>query len=155
MAEFTSMLWIIILHGYKSLTHKLHSRWDSMMLQYAVIAGMIQFALHLVQIPDFAIGKGLPPTHTITEPPPCFTVGVIQGGCRSFPNFSQHIDPLIWHKDFKLWFVSLKEFIPLLYWSSLCAPRPIGAFWNCFAFSKVVSWQQFSHIDQFHIVFFS
>ena len=32
------------------------------MLQYAEITGLIQFALHLVQIPDFAIGK--PHTHT-------------------------------------------------------------------------------------------
>ena len=31
-----------------------------MMLQYAVIADGIQFALHLVQIPYFAIGK-IPP----------------------------------------------------------------------------------------------
>ena len=35
-------------------------RWDCMMLQYAVIAGLIQFALHLVQIPDFAMSKSLP-----------------------------------------------------------------------------------------------
>ena len=27
------------------------------MLHYALMAGLIQFALHLVQIPDFAIGK--------------------------------------------------------------------------------------------------
>ena len=30
------------------------------MLQYAVIASQIQFAFHLVQIPNFAIGKSPP-----------------------------------------------------------------------------------------------
>ena len=44
-----------------------------MMLQYAVIVGLIQFALHLVQIPDFAIGKS-PSHHNGTS-----MVGVIQG----------------------------------------------------------------------------
>ena len=36
------------------------------------------------------------------------------GGCSSFINSSLHIDPPIWTKDFELWFVSLKDFIPLL-----------------------------------------
>ena len=56
------MLLVIILHEYKSLTHKLRFRWDRMMLQYAVIAGFIQFFFDLMQIPDFAICK-LPPHH--------------------------------------------------------------------------------------------
>ena len=30
------------------------------MLEYVVIAGLIQFALHLVQMPDSAIGKSTP-----------------------------------------------------------------------------------------------
>ena len=34
------------------------------MLQYVVIAGLIQFALHLVQIPDFAIDKSPLPLST-------------------------------------------------------------------------------------------
>ena len=62
LAEFTSMLWVIILHGYKSLSHKLHSKWDHEILLYAVIASLIQFTLHLVQISNFAIGKS-PPHH--------------------------------------------------------------------------------------------
>ena len=75
---------VIILHEYKSLmTHKLRSRWDCMMLQYTVIACLIQFALHLVQIPEFAIGKSS--LYTITEPPPCFTVGVILGVAALLP----------------------------------------------------------------------
>ena len=56
------MLWVIILHEHKSLIHKLHYRWDCMMLQYAVIASLIQFALYQVQTPDFAIDKS-PPHH--------------------------------------------------------------------------------------------
>ena len=56
-AEFTSMLWIIILHENKSLTRKPHSRWYREMLPYPVTANLIQFALHLVQIPNFAIDK--------------------------------------------------------------------------------------------------
>ena len=54
------MFWVIILQEHKSLTHKPYSKWDWMMLQYAMIAGLIQFTLHLVQIPNFAIGKSPP-----------------------------------------------------------------------------------------------
>ena len=46
-----------VIYEYKFLGHKLHSKWDHMMLQYAVIAGVIYFALHLVQIPNFEISK--------------------------------------------------------------------------------------------------
>ena len=35
-----------------------------MILQYAVKAGLIQFALHQVQIPDFANGESPLHTHT-------------------------------------------------------------------------------------------
>ena len=52
------------------------------MQHYAVIAGLIQFDFHQVQIPNVAIGKN---PHTITEPPPCFTVGVIQGVATFLP----------------------------------------------------------------------
>ena len=49
------------------------------MLQDAVVASLIQFVLHLVQIPDFQLAKALPPhIHPIKEPPPCFMVGMIQ-----------------------------------------------------------------------------
>ena len=69
------MLWVIVLHEYKSLTHKPRLRWDHVMLQFAVIVDLIQFVLHLVQIPEFDIGKSPPPL----EPPPYFTIDVIQG----------------------------------------------------------------------------
>ena len=111
LAEFTSMLWVIILHEYKSLTNKLHSRRDCIMLQFAAIASLIQNALHMVQIPDFAIGKNLPHHNTGSS--------MLYGwcdteGCSPFTNSLPHIDPPIWPKDFKLWFVSPKDLIPLL-----------------------------------------
>ena len=72
--------WFIIRHEYKSLSHKQRSWWNHVMLLYVVIAGLIQFALDLVQIPDFEIGKS-PHTHThiITEPSLCFKVSMIWG----------------------------------------------------------------------------
>ena len=71
------MLWVIILHEYKSFNHKSRSRWECVILLHAVIAGLIQFAFHQVQIPDFAMGKS---PHNIIEPPLCLTVSVIQEG---------------------------------------------------------------------------
>ena len=46
-----------------------------MMLQYAVVASLIQFALHLVQILILQLTKT---PYTITEPIPYFMIGVIQ-----------------------------------------------------------------------------
>ena len=46
-------------------------------MQYIVRAGLIKFAFHLVQIPDFVFSKRT--ANTIIEPPLCFTVGVIPG----------------------------------------------------------------------------
>ena len=37
------------------------------------------------------------------------------GSCSSLINSSPYIDPSIWQKESELWFVSLKDFIPLLY----------------------------------------
>ena len=91
------MLWVIILHSYKSLTHKLHSRLDYMILHYAVIAGLIQFALHLMHILDFAIGKS--PIH-YNIPSSMLYSWCYTGGCSSFMNSSPHIDLPIWVKDF-------------------------------------------------------
>ena len=108
-------LWQSLLVCFASLSclcTKPRLRRDRVMLQYAVIAGLIQFALHLVKIPDPAIGKS---PHTLTEPRLCFMVGMIFGSCSFFTNSSPHIDPPIWPKDFELRFVILKDFIPLLY----------------------------------------
>ena len=129
LVEFICMLWVIILHEYRSLTHKPRSCWDRVMLQFVVIAGLFQF---------------VPFHHRASS--------MLYGWCdaricSSFTNSSLHIDPPIWAKDFELWFISPKDFIPLL---SLWLPWPTGAFCHCFASSKGVSWQQFCHICQFH-----
>ena len=47
---------------------------------------------------------------------------ILNGWCdtryyRSFTNSSLYIDPLIWPKDFELWFLCSKDLIPLLYCS--------------------------------------
>ena len=75
LAEFTIMHWAINFHAYKSLDHLPRFRWDCGMLQYTVVACLIQFAFLQVQIPDFLIDK-LP--YTIIERAPCFTVDVMQ-----------------------------------------------------------------------------
>ena len=107
----------------------------------------IQFALHLVQIPDFAIGKCLPLHYRA----PFMLYGWCDtGGYNFVTKFSQRLNPPILAKYFELWFVSPKNFIPL---SSICTPWPTGAFWHYFASSPVVSWLQFCHIGQFHRVF--
>ena len=82
-AKFTSMLWVIILHQYKSFSHKLIR-----LNQYAVIAGLIQLTLHLVQIPYFTIGK-CPPHYNRTS---SMLYGWCDtGGCSSFSNSLPHI----------------------------------------------------------------
>ena len=82
------------------------------MLQYAVIASLIQFVLHLVQILDFAIGKRL------THHNRAFSILYAwwdTEGCSCFTNSSLYINPCIWPKVFELWFFSPKDFILLLY----------------------------------------
>ena len=118
------VLWVIILREYKSLGPKLHFRWDSV-IQYVVIAGRIQFSLHLVQIFDLAIGKSLFP-HIVTEPPSCFSIGC--RGCSFFSNTWPRVDPPIWLKYFKLWFVSPKNLIPLFYCPILLHLGPLELF---------------------------
>ena len=102
------------------------------MLQYAVIAGLIQFALHLVQFLDFAIGKSSP-HHNTASSMLCGWCNI--GGSRSFTNTSLHIDPLIWPRDFELWFVSPKDIILLLYCSVFEWFGPLDL-------SKIVSFPQ-------------
>ena len=68
------------------------------MRRYALITGLIQFAIQEAQIFDFEIDKS---PHTITEPsPPCFLGGVIQSAAALSTNSSPHIDYPIWLKDF-------------------------------------------------------
>ena len=151
LAEFISMLWVIILQEYKSLTYKPWSHLECslwvkdlyLMLQYDVIAGLIQFALHLVQIPQLCNWQ--PPTHTHPHTHTlCFTVCVIQGVPALSPTF--HCTYL---------FICPKDFIPLLYCALFVCHWPTGAFWHYFTSSTVVSWQQFCHVGQLHRVFSS
>ena len=140
LAEFTNMLWVIILHEYKYLTHKSHSRWDHVMLQYAVIASLIQFAFHLMQIPNLAIGKSPLP---ITQPPPSFMIGVIQGVAALSTIHTQTF--LV---DQKI--LTLNSQPKGLCSTALCVPWLIEDFWHCFATSTTVSSLQFCHIGQLH-----
>ena len=99
LTEFTSTLWVIILHEYKSLIHKLYSSG----ITWWCYVPWFNLPFTWCKSPTLQLA---PPT--ITEPLLCFTVGVIQGGCSSFINSLLHIDPSIWPKDFKLWFISPK-----------------------------------------------
>ena len=114
------------------------------MLQCVVIAGLIQFALHLVQIPDFAICKS---PHAITEPRPCFVVGLVQGVAALAPTlrctYTLVFDPKISNFD-----SSSKGLYSTALLSSLYAPDSTGVFWHYFAFSKLVSGQNFRYIGQ-------
>ena len=68
-------------------------------------------------IPNFATDKS-PPQHNRAS---SMLFGWCDtGGCSTFTNSSPHIDPPIWPTDFELWFISPKNFIPLLYCQSLC-----------------------------------
>ena len=110
--------------------------------------GLIQFALRLVQIPDFAIDKSSSYHDRASS---IFYGWCDIGGCSSFTNSSPCIDPLIWDDDFELH--RSKGLCSTVLLSNLCAPEPIEAFWQFFASTTVVSWQQFFHIGQLHRVF--
>ena len=85
---------------------------DHVMLSYTVKTGLIQFAFHLVQIPDFAIGKA---PHTLQRAYSMLYCWCDTGYRSSFTNSSPLIDSLIRAKVFKFWFANPKNFILLLY----------------------------------------
>ena len=114
-----------MMHEYKSMTNKPHSRWNRVMLHHAAIASLIQFALHLAQISDFIIGKSsLHHNRASSKPYSWCDIG----GCSSFTNFSPHIDPPIRAKNFQFWFVNPKDFIPLLYYPVFVCLGPLESF---------------------------
>ena len=131
-------------HYLASLTHKLRSKLERVMLQYAVITGLIQFSIQNKSL-TLRFVKAL---HTITEPALCFTIDDIKG-YSSFTNSSPHRDSPIWTKDFKLWLVSLNDFFPMLYCSVFVRLGLLETFWHSFASLTVVSWLQFCYIGQF------
>ena len=114
LAEFASLLWVVVLHEYESLTRKSCSKWDYAMLQHAVIASLIQFAFTWCKSPTLKVAKA---SRTMTKLPPCFMVGVIQGVAALSPTLhctqTLLFDPKI--LNFELWFFSPKDFIPLFY----------------------------------------
>ena len=123
-------------------------RWNHVMRQYAVIASLIQFTLHLEQILDIALGKS-PPTHTYRNRTSSMFYGWGDTGfCSSFTNTLLNIDQKISNFD-----LSVQRTLFNCSLFSLCSPWPSGVFWYCFVFSKVVSWHQFCHIGQLLRVF--
>ena len=74
------------------------------------------------------------------------------GSSSPFTQSLPHIDPLIWPKDFELWFICPKDFILLPYCPVFVCHGPPEPFWHCFVSSTVVSWQQFCHVEQLHRV---
>ena len=139
LAEFTSMLWVIILHGYKSLNLKLHFRWDHVILQYAVTPSLIQFALHLVQIHNFAIGKS-----------PLALQLVWYRGLQLFHQFFAAYRPSYLNQRFWSLIRQSKYFIRLLYCPVFVHLGSLEIFPPA-----VISWPQFCHIGQLHRVFSS
>ena len=106
---------------------------------------LIQFALHLMQIPDFRIRKSSSHHNRSSS----MLYGWYDTGvCSSFANFLLYMDPPISLKDFELWFISPKDFIPLLYCLVCLCLGLLTLF--CFVFSTVVFWQKFCHIGQLH-----
>ena len=91
-----------------------------------VISGLIQFALHLVQISGFGIGNWQKP-FTLTENPPCFTVGVIQR-FQPFHQFFAAHRPSYLTERFRTLIHQFKGLYSTALLSSLYAPWPIGAF---------------------------
>ena len=137
------MFWIIILHEYKSLTHKPRFRWDHVMLQYAVIADLIQFAPHLVQTPDFAIGL----FHVLWL--------VWYWGLQLFHRFFVAHGTSYLSPRFRTLIRQFKGLYSTALLTSLCAPWLTGAFWNCFVSSTVATLYCNSAILASFIVFFS
>ena len=81
------------------------------MLQYVVIAGLIQFAFHLVQILDIEISKR-PQHHNSAS---SMLYGWCDtGSCSSFLNSLLHIDSTLGHQSKRLYSTAKL--------SSLCAP---------------------------------
>ena len=113
------MLWVIIFNEYKSLSHKPCSQMelcDTAVCCDSQSDSICSFTWHKSQILQLAKAPKI-----ITEPPPCFMVGVIQRVENSFTNSLLHIYLPIWFKDFELWFVSPKTLFYCSITQCLCA----------------------------------
>ena len=136
LAEFTSMLWVIILYEYKSLTYKLRFRRNHMILRYAVIADLIQFGFHLIKMPDFAVGNSLQHHNRLSS--------MLYGwfdteGYSSFTNSSPYRSSFL-TEIFRTLIHQFKGLYSTALLSSPFAPWPTEAFWDCFASATVVPW---------------
>ena len=153
LAEFKSMFWVIIMHEYKFLTHKpLPSKLDHVMLQYTVIASLIKFAIHLVQIHNFAIGKSSQHQNRASS---MLYNWYDTMGCSSFPDSSSLLGLPIWLNDFELWLIGPKDFIPLLFCPVFVPLGQLEPFDIVLLPQQCFFWQQFCHIGQLHKVFSS
>ena len=108
------------------------------MLQYAVMAGLIKFALHLVQKWYWHSPPRPTPLHTLLH---AFTVGLIDA--HRLSNLTERFLILI-RQSKRLHSTALL--------SSFYAPWPTGAFSHFFPSSTIVSWLQFYHVGQLHTV---
>ena len=89
LAKFSSKLWVIILHEYKSIIHKPRSKWDRVMLQCAVIAGL-PLLFTWCNSPTLQLAKA---PHIHHKRVSSMLYGWCNTGtCSSFTNSSTHID---------------------------------------------------------------
>ena len=105
---------------------------------HALIAGLVQFVLHLVQI-WFAIGKS---PHTLQNIFHALQLVWYRGLKLFHQSFAAH-SPSYLTQVFQTLIRQYKGLYSTVVLSSLCAPWLTGAFWHCFASSTVFSWQQF------------
>ena len=149
LVEFTSMVWVIILHEYKSFIYKQCSRWDHLMLRY------VRFNLPNNWCKSLTLQLAKAPTTAITEPTQCFTVGVIQGVTALLSTLCQHrpsyLTKRFWtliHQSKGLYSTAcsiVQSLCALTHWSLL----------TLFCFLNRGFWQQFCHLGQLHRVFSS
>ena len=108
---------------------------------YAVIVRPIQFALHLVQIPDFVIGKSLPPRRHNRAP------SMLYSWCDEWGRMQLFHQPLAAHRPSYL----TQRFQTLIHQSkghystalllNLFVLWHTGAFWHCFALSSILPYK--------------
>ena len=109
-AEFTCVLWVFILYEYKFLNPQ--AAFQVRSCNTAVCCDSQSDSICLSP-GDFSIGKS--PLHHKRASSMLYG-WCDKEACSSFHNSSPHISPPIWAKDFELWFVSLNDFVPLLYY---------------------------------------
>ena len=82
-----------------------------MPLQDAVVAMLVQYAFNLNNPPTVSPAKH---PHTITPPPPCFTVGTRHVESIRFTFSASHKDTVVGTKDLKFGLIRPKHRFPLV-----------------------------------------